>query len=187
MTAHRIETDVLKLECGIQDQLCSAYGGIRFIEMSRYPEATVTAVRVDDAVRWELERRLLVVYLGSAHVSSDVHRQVIRELEASGEGDPRLEGLRRAAHRGRAALEAGDLDAFAAAMRDNTALQAELHPEIVSEPARQVIAAARECGAAGWKVAARLAEVLPAARIVPVSLDGQGVRVWEVPASARVG
>jgi D-glycero-alpha-D-manno-heptose-7-phosphate kinase len=32
--AHRVETERLNLQSGIQDQLCSAYGGINFIEMS---------------------------------------------------------------------------------------------------------------------------------------------------------
>ena len=32
-TAQSIETDMLHLQCGIQDQLCSAYGGINYIEM----------------------------------------------------------------------------------------------------------------------------------------------------------
>lgn len=32
-TAHSIETDMLHQQCGIQDQLCAAYGGINFIEM----------------------------------------------------------------------------------------------------------------------------------------------------------
>jgi D-glycero-alpha-D-manno-heptose-7-phosphate kinase len=31
--AHSVETDMLKQQCGIQDQLCSAYGGINYIEM----------------------------------------------------------------------------------------------------------------------------------------------------------
>ena len=30
-TAQSIETDMLHLQCGIQDQLCSAYGGINYI------------------------------------------------------------------------------------------------------------------------------------------------------------
>ena len=33
MLAHRVETEKLGLQCGIQDQLASAYGGICFIEM----------------------------------------------------------------------------------------------------------------------------------------------------------
>ena len=32
--AHAVETVHLRRQCGIQDQLCSAYGGVNFIEMS---------------------------------------------------------------------------------------------------------------------------------------------------------
>ncbi|MFQ6109055.1 MAG: GHMP kinase, partial [Candidatus Aminicenantales bacterium] len=35
--AHRVETDKLKLQSGIQDQICAAYGGVCFIHMYRYP------------------------------------------------------------------------------------------------------------------------------------------------------
>ena len=41
-TAQAIETEMLKLQCGIQDQLCSAYGGINYIDMFDYPRATVS-------------------------------------------------------------------------------------------------------------------------------------------------
>ena len=33
LTAQKIETEMLGQQCGIQDQLCSAYGGINFINM----------------------------------------------------------------------------------------------------------------------------------------------------------
>ncbi len=39
-TAHRIETDILKQQSGIQDQLGSAFGGINYIEMFDYPYAS---------------------------------------------------------------------------------------------------------------------------------------------------
>jgi D-glycero-alpha-D-manno-heptose-7-phosphate kinase len=39
--AHSVEVDLLKQQCGIQDQLCSAYGGINYIEMFKYPHAGV--------------------------------------------------------------------------------------------------------------------------------------------------
>ena len=40
--AHAVETVHLRRQCGIQDQLCSAYGGVNFIEMSEYPRAIVS-------------------------------------------------------------------------------------------------------------------------------------------------
>ena len=39
--AHEVETIHLGQQSGIQDQLCSAHGGISFIDMDEYPHATV--------------------------------------------------------------------------------------------------------------------------------------------------
>ena len=80
--AQRVETEMLHRQCGIQDQLASAYGGINYIEMFAYPHASVSPVLVPDPVWWELERRLLLVYLGKSHDSSALHEQVIRPWRA---------------------------------------------------------------------------------------------------------
>ncbi len=48
--AHRVETEKLKLQCGIQDQLCSAYGGICYMEMFRYPFASVSQLDIPDVI-----------------------------------------------------------------------------------------------------------------------------------------
>ena len=83
-TAHSVEVDMLGLQCGIQDQLCSAYGGINFIEMFKYPHASVSSVTVSNSTWWELERRLVLIYLGKSHSSSKIHENVITELEHRG-------------------------------------------------------------------------------------------------------
>ncbi len=150
--AHRIETEVLHLQCGIQDQLCAAYGGINYIEMFEYPHATVSQIVVPNAIWWELERRLALVYLGRAHHSSEVHEMVIKGLECAGPECQQLEDLRRTASCSRDALYAGDFEALGAAMIENTAAQERLHPALVGAEARQVIAIARQHGAIGWKV-----------------------------------
>lgn len=87
-TAHRIEVDRLGIQSGVQDQLCAAYGGVNYIDISSYPHASVTQLRLPNAVWWELERRLLLVFLGRTHLSSDVHHKVIAGLAAEGEGSP---------------------------------------------------------------------------------------------------
>ena len=56
--AQQIETEMLRQQCGIQDQLCSAYGGINYIEMYMYPHASVSPIQVPNSIWWELERRL---------------------------------------------------------------------------------------------------------------------------------
>jgi D-glycero-alpha-D-manno-heptose-7-phosphate kinase len=49
--AHSIETDMLKQQCGIQDQLCSAYGGINHIEMFKQPHAAVSPIFVPNSIQ----------------------------------------------------------------------------------------------------------------------------------------
>jgi D-glycero-alpha-D-manno-heptose-7-phosphate kinase len=200
--AQRVETEMLHRQCGIQDQLASAYGGVNFIEMFVYPHASVSPVRVPDPVWWELERRLVLVYLGKSHDSSAIHETVIRSLESAGPDSPAIVDLRRTAPRSRDALYAGDFAGLGRAMTESTQAQERLHPALVGSDARRVIEVARTHGALGWKVngaggeggsltllcgersSAKRALVReieaesPAFRSIPIRLSRHGVRVW---------
>lgn len=151
-TAHSVEVDMLGQQSGIQDQLCSAYGGINYIDMFYYPYAAVSQLQVPNEIWWELERRLLLIFLGKSHHSSAVHEKVIRELENSEPGCPELDDLRTTAVLSRDGLYAGDFAALGQAMVFNTEAQARLHPELVSQDAWRIIEIARAHGALGWKV-----------------------------------
>jgi D-glycero-alpha-D-manno-heptose-7-phosphate kinase len=151
-TAHRIETDILHQQSGVQDQLCSAFGGINYIEMFDYPYAAVSPILVPNPIWWELERRLCLIFLGRSHSSSAVHEMVIRDLEDSGPDNPKLEALRQTASLSRDAMYDGDFAKLGRAMRDNTEAQRRLNPALVSKEADQIIAIAREHDALGWKV-----------------------------------
>jgi len=150
--AHHVEMEIVGLQCGIQDQICSAYGGINFIEMDKFPHATVSQIQVSDAIRWELERRLVLIYVGKSHSSSEVHAKVIRELESEGPASKRLEDLRKTAGKSRDAVCAGDFAALGRAMIENTEAQGRLHRGLISRDAQRVIDAASARGALGWKV-----------------------------------
>jgi D-glycero-alpha-D-manno-heptose-7-phosphate kinase len=142
--AHRLEVDVLGLESGIQDQLSSAYGGINFIEIEPYPQATVRPLPM-----WEeLSQLLTLVLCGRPHDSTALHRQVI----ANGGGSEVFSRLRNAAVAACDAVVARDLDAFGRAMIANTEAQRALHLEIVGVDATRVIETAAAHGAIGWKV-----------------------------------
>lgn len=200
--AHRVETDRLGRQSGIQDQICSAMGGINDIEMTEYPAAAVRRIAPPAAVAWELERRLALVVLGRGHSSSDIHERVIARLQGLGPDCPELADLRQAASRAIEAIERGDLEALGAAMSENTEAQRRLHPDLVCLDAERVIAIAREHGAAGWKVngaggdGGSLTLLGPASldarramlravhaessrfRHVAIALDVDGLRVW---------
>jgi D-glycero-alpha-D-manno-heptose-7-phosphate kinase len=202
-TAHRIEVDRLGIQSGIQDQFCATLGGINYIQIVSYPQAAVTPLQVPDQVWWELDRRLALLFLGRAHLSSQVHDRVIATLADEGEGSSRLDDLRHAAEHARDALGAADVAAFGRAMTENTDAQAHLHPALISKEAQQVIDMARSYGAPGWKVngaggdggsitilcspdmrvkrelLGALCQLDPSFRVVPVSLSRAGLRVWQ--------
>jgi D-glycero-alpha-D-manno-heptose-7-phosphate kinase len=144
--AHRLEVDVLGVQSGIQDQLSAAFGGINYLEIEPYPEATVRTLPA-----WEeLGPRLTLVFLGRAHDSSGVHRQVIENVGRHGSAV--FSRLRDSAVAARDAVLARDIDAFGQAMIANTEAQRALHPELVGVDARRVIEIATTQGAVGWKV-----------------------------------
>jgi D-glycero-alpha-D-manno-heptose-7-phosphate kinase len=150
--AHRVETELLKRQCGIQDQLAAAYGGVLDIEMYAYPHAAVSAVPISNTTRHELDARLVTVFAGRPHDSSAVHEKVIRELEDAGPDNGKIIRLRQAALHGRNALTSGDLPGFAAAMCANTDAQAALNPALIGPDAQRIIDIARAHAAPGWKV-----------------------------------
>ena len=202
-TAHTIEAEMLKQQSGIQDQLASAYGGINFIEMYQYPHAAVSPVQVPNAIWWDLESRLSLIYIGHAHSSSRVHEMVIRELEAAGPEAAKLTVLRQTPLDAKAALGRGDMPALGQTMQVNTEAQRQLHPDLISPSHQQIIDIAQAHGALGWKVngaggdggsvtllsgpemAAKRAmlraieQANPAFKVIPIYLSRFGLRVWE--------
>jgi D-glycero-alpha-D-manno-heptose-7-phosphate kinase len=204
--AHRIEVERLGHQSGVQDQLCAAYGGINYIDIASYPHASVSQLAVPDAVWAELEQRLILLFLGRPHRSSEVHERVIAGLERAGGSSPHLEELRRAAEHARDAVHAADFVALGQAMIANTDAQARLHPDLVGAQARTAIDAARAEGALGWKVngaggdggsltvlcgadprvkgdlVRALHEADPRFRTIPIRLSRTGLRVWDAAA-----
>ncbi len=203
--AHRIETELLHQQSGVQDQLASAYGGINFIEILEYPHAVVSPLHLRPDVEGELERRLSLVFLGQSHSSSRIHERVIEELKDAGPDAEKLRPLRRTPLHARDALYAGDFVALGRAMIENTEAQANLHPDLVSPKHQAVIEVARRHGALGWKVngaggdggsvtllggpkAAEnramlraITSEVPGTQNIPIYLSPKGLRVWECP------
>ncbi|MCL2779988.1 MAG: GHMP kinase [Actinomycetia bacterium] len=151
VAAHRIETEDVGLQSGVQDQRAAAYGGANLIVIDPYPTARVQPVPVSEQTWQALTDRLITVYLGMPHESSALHESVIARLTGT-DREPLLEPLRLAALRAATALAAGDLDALGAAAIDATDAQAQLHPDLVGARAREVIDCAAGLGAVGWKV-----------------------------------
>jgi D-glycero-alpha-D-manno-heptose-7-phosphate kinase len=150
--AHRVETEKLGLQSGIQDQICAAYGGVCFIHMPNYPEANVTRLFLPIDLKSELNKRLSLIFLGKAHHSSDIHRDVISTLEKGGPQFKEIIKMRDLAEKAKDWLKKGDLTNYGRTMVQNNECQRALHPELVSEEAEVVIEIAKKFNASGWKV-----------------------------------
>jgi D-glycero-alpha-D-manno-heptose-7-phosphate kinase len=196
--AQALEVQELGLECGVQDQLAAAYGGICFMDVE-YPEARVLPMVLEPSTLYELEERLLIVYTGKSHFSSEMHHKVIGAMES---GEPQVraafETLAACAREGKQALLAGDLERFAGAMSVNWEAQKSLHPEITTDAVEELAAHTRGAGALGFKLngaggggtatmlcarnrlhlVAREVETL-GMRVLPARIDFDGLRTWQ--------
>lgn len=150
--AHRVETEKLKKQSGIQDQICAAFGGILFIDMFSYPRARVERLELKSSVWNELSRRLCLVYLGQPHQSSSIHEQVIARLEKGGREFKQIDKMRGLAEEAKHFLLGGDLESYGKIMIRNNECQRALYPQLICRDADRVAGIARKFGAAGWKV-----------------------------------
>ena len=150
--AQRLETDMLRLECGVQDQIASAFGGINFLEIN-YPNARVTPVPVSDATLCDLESNMLVVYTGKSHFSSGTHKRVIANFTRR---DPRVlrafEGLDKTAEMGVDALMRGSIQQYAEAINVNWQHQKSLDASITTPRINDLERQARKVGCIGFKL-----------------------------------
>jgi D-glycero-alpha-D-manno-heptose-7-phosphate kinase len=206
--AHRVETERLGQQSGIQDQICAARGGISFIDMVEYPKSRVLGLRPAPAVRSELDRRIGLVYLGRPHRSSDLHERVIAGLERGGAAGTLVE-MAALALKARDFLLRGDLERFGRAMSKNNELQRSLMAGLISAEADEVIRVARAHGASGWKVngaggrggsvtvlagpddtlrlkmRAGIESLGRGIRMLPVRISGEGLLVSEIDPGRR--
>lgn len=154
--AHRVETGRAGREAGVQDQWAAALGGCLDLAVGPYPDVRVRPVALAPGVVDALADRLVTVVFG-AHDSSAVHQEVITAITGCGGADhdrarTALRRLAALAGSAAAALEAGDLEGWAAVLRQATEAQEQLHPSLVGPAHRRAIEVGASAGAAGWKV-----------------------------------
>lgn len=154
--AHAVETGRAGREAGVQDHWAAAHGNAQHLVVDTYPSVRARRLDLADHVTDELAERLVTVVFGP-HDSSAVHGEVVHALlSCDGAAHDRVRQATRRltalAADAAAALERGDLDAWAAVLTRSTGVQAELHPGLVGPAHRAAIEVASSLGAAGWKV-----------------------------------
>lgn len=124
--AHKLETEELGLESGVQDQYAAAFGGINFMEIN-YPAVKISNIKVDNKRIFELESQMILVYFGSRS-SSEMHLQVIQNFKEGNESTIKaFDMLKKSAYEMVRAINSEDIHAVGEIMNKNWESQKALH------------------------------------------------------------
>jgi len=147
--AHKLETEELNLESGVQDQFAASYGGINFMEID-YPDVNISRVKVNDKRIRELESQLILVFL-SSRSSNEMHRAVIKNYKKKDQNTINsFEIMKNCAWEMKRAIKS-DLTTIGEIMNKNWDAQKRLHPLMVNASITNAEKISKNNGALGFK------------------------------------
>ncbi|KON28807.1 hypothetical protein AC481_00100 [miscellaneous Crenarchaeota group archaeon SMTZ-80] len=147
--AHKLETEELKLESGVQDQYAAAYGGINFMKI-KYPSVKIYNIKIDEEKIYELETQMILVYL-SSRSSNEMHKAVITNYLNKNENTlESFEVMKNCAYEMKKAIKSNLVD-IGDVMNRNWNAQKKLHPLMVNPAIDNLEKIAKDNGAIGFK------------------------------------
>ncbi|KPJ51725.1 MAG: hypothetical protein AMS16_07515 [Planctomycetes bacterium DG_58] len=195
--AYKLEREKLGIPGGRQDQYAAVFGGINFVEFKGADFVRVNPIRLDSAALCELERDLLLVYLGKRRDSGKIIEQQTADYE-SGKNVDALLRTRELAGEMRYALLRQEFPRFGELLHEAWLAKKRFTAEVSSDWIDEVYEEGRKAGALGGKLcgagggghmvfyapgpakrslAQRVSEIgCPA---VPFVFDTEGLRTWE--------
>ncbi len=147
--AHKLETEELGLESGVQDQYAAAFGGINFMEID-YPKVKLTKIEIDENRILELENQFILVYFGSRS-SSKMHKAVISNYKNRDETTINsFEIMRQCAYEMKSSINS-EMDIIGEIINKNWEAQKSLHPLMINPIVSKAEKIAKSNGALGFK------------------------------------
>jgi len=151
--ACRLEIDVLKEPCGVQDPYIAAFGAFICLDIAREGNVTVLPLRMSDNTVRELENNLLFFYTGikrsSNHVLQDQRRSIEEDRSRALEAMHRIKEI---GFKVKHVLEKGDLTEFGRFQHEHWMAKKSTSSEISSGPIDRWYARALKHGAIGGKL-----------------------------------
>ncbi len=156
--AFAVEREDLGTFGGSQDQFGAALGGINYLTFHgkdvgiQQLAGRFTTSSIAPSTIFELQKRLLLVYTGSSHVSSDILRDMQKSYyQPESETKEAMHKLKELADKGKAALFKGDLETFASLINENWYWHKKLHASCGSPELEELYKLATENGAISGK------------------------------------
>ena len=151
MACH-VELTKLRAPIGKQDQFASAFGGLNAITFTR-ESVTVEPVQVPPGVLDQLERRLLLLFTGTARDSATILReQQAASAQSQAQTIEALDRIKACALACRKCLEAGDLDGVGALLDEGWRQKRRLAAGITNPRIDELYDVAIDNGAIGGKI-----------------------------------
>jgi len=150
LKAIELEQAVLKDKVGSQDQVAAAYGGLNRILFQQNGEIAVQSVPISASRRAELGDRLMLFYLGTSRIASEIASTVIDSFTSR---QSELRRLRAMVDEGHAILvNQANLDDFGLLLDEAWRIKQRLSNAVSSPLVNQVYRAALDHGALGGKL-----------------------------------
>lgn len=196
--AHKLETEELRMESGVQDQYAAAYGSINFMEID-YPSVKISCIHLDEKRICELESQFILAYL-SSRSSSEMHKAVINNYK-KGDKDTlnSFEVMKNCAYEMKKAIYSNDIEDMGEIINKNWDAQKKLHRLMINPMIEKAEKIAFDNGAIGFKCngagGGGSATILAGVgseynlkkkllesgfTILPCKLNFKGVQTWEV-------
>ena len=149
--ACRIEIDILKEPIGKQDQYAAAFGGLNVIKFNPSGTVFVEPLHLKKDVYDELQRSLLLVYVGKPRKASDILDEQKKNVQSL-RGFDVLRQMVELVWKLHEALYDGRLDMFGKILHENWLLKKQLASKISDSYIDGIYKTALENGAVGGKL-----------------------------------
>jgi D-glycero-alpha-D-manno-heptose-7-phosphate kinase len=151
--AYEIERIDLKLAGGKQDQYAAAFGGFNFMEFYADNRVIVNPLRIEQAIKAELESSFILFYTGVSRESANIIEQQIASI--ADKNTAALEALhqvRAEALKMKEAILKGEIKKFALSMQSTWESKKQTAKSISNTSIDRIYNAALEAGALAGKV-----------------------------------
>ena len=197
--AYVIEREDLGLAGGRQDQYTAAFGGFNFMEFHPDGRAEVEGLRLDDAVRSELETSLLLYYTGQSRSSAAI---ISEQQKNTSSGNvvavEAMKRIRRSAFDMKEALMKGDIRELARLMGEAWEDKKKMASDVTNPMIQRAMDVAMKKGALAGKVSgaggggvimflvdptirvevAKALDNLGSGRVMPFQFSPRGAHSW---------
>lgn len=146
--ACEIEIDILKKPIGIQDQYIAAYGGIRFLEFTKFGIG-VERVNIGREIRQDLADHLMLYYTGNTRKSQDVLSEQKKKISDNTDSLLEMSSL---ARKGLEALRNGEFKKLGNLVNESWKIKRKFATKVTNDQIDSIYTKAMKAGALGGKI-----------------------------------